>query len=93
GLLGADTMLTVSAGSDAALAGAMRRLWLAVPVAGMILDEAATATMMEAIAHGQVRAGDLVSALPPERRPLAWRTLAWLAKTGLLRWRNAKAME
>ncbi|HYM02608.1 MAG TPA: glycosyltransferase family 4 protein, partial [Stellaceae bacterium] len=46
GLLGADTMLTVSAGSDAALAGAMRRLWLAVPVAGMILDEAATATMM-----------------------------------------------
>ncbi len=82
-----ETILTLPGGSDAAVAAAMRRLWVAAPVPAMLLDEAATGAVLSQLGKGPTKAGDLVDMLVPAQRAAAWRTLGWLAKTGLIRWR------
>jgi len=85
--LSPETILTLPGGSDAAVAAAMRRLWVAAPVPAMLLDEAATGAVLSQLGNGPMKAGDLVDMLAPAQRAAAWRTLGWLAKTGLIRWR------
>jgi len=85
--LAPNTELSLPAGASAALAAAMRGLGAAAPVPAMLLDPASTEKLVTAMQQGPVAAGELVERLPPDLRPAAWRTLAWLAKTALLSWR------
>jgi alpha-maltose-1-phosphate synthase len=85
--LAPEMILTLPAGTDASLAGAMRALGAAAPVPPMLLDAVQTGRLIERLQTGPVAAGDLIGMLPAELRPAGWRTLAWLAKVALLAWR------
>jgi len=85
--LAPEMILTLPAGADASLAGAMRALGAAAPMPAMLLDAAQTERLVEKLLTGRVAAGDLIGLLPAELKPAGWRTLAWLAKVALLAWR------
>jgi len=85
--LATQTPLTLPDGVTPALVDAMRRLQAAAPMPAALLDSAETSRLVEALRKGPAVAGDLIALLEPSRRPAGWRSLAWLAKTAMIRWR------
>jgi hypothetical protein len=49
--------------------------------------------LLRASSRGPAPARDLLAGLPPQRRPLAFRSLLWLLKLGLLRVAEPTALE
>jgi starch synthase len=85
--LAPETVVSLPAGVNAELAAGMRGLAAAAPMPAMLLAPSETGAIIAALERGPTAAGELVALLPAEQRDAGWRTLGWLAKTGLVAWR------
>lgn len=85
--LAAETALTLPDGVTPELVDAMLRLQAATPMPAALLDRVETSRLIEALKKGPAAAGDSIALLEPSQRPAGWRSLAWLAKTAMIRWR------
>ncbi|HUH83600.1 MAG TPA: glycosyltransferase family 4 protein [Stellaceae bacterium] len=85
--LAAETRLDLPDGVTPALVDAMRQLQAATPMPAALLDRAEISRLVETLSTGPTTAGDLIALLEPSLRPAGWRSLTWLAKTAMIRWR------
>ncbi len=86
-ILDADCVLAL-APDAAGRAAELRRLAVAAPMPGLLLDGAAFDRLLDLAAGGPAPIGRLLAALPPADRHAGWLTLGWLAKMGLARWES-----